>query len=140
MSEISCEDALIAKMAEADGEVSEDLQKAALHFDQCDKCRAEFSQLQAVDASFIMHARLEHQADLLPVIESRLANAGSRKAGWLPFAGLGVVLVGYKLFELLPEQGPSLAFHLVPVVIAVILFLLIKVNPFRVDTELTFER
>lgn len=140
MGVLSCQDVLIAKMAEADGEVSEDLQKAALHFEQCDKCRAEFSQMQAVDASFTRHARLEHEADLWPVIESRLANAGSRKWGWLPFAGLGVVLVAYKLFELLPEQGPSLAFHLVPVAIVVILFLLIKENPFRVETDLTFER
>jgi len=140
MSEISCENAQIAKMAEADGEVSEDGQKAALHFEQCDKCLVEFSLLQAVDASFVRHARLEHKADLWPVIENRLANARSRKGGWLPFAGLGVVLVAYKLFELLPEQGPGLAFHLVPVAIVMILFLLIKVNPFRVDTELTFER
>ncbi len=140
MSALNCEDMLMAKMAAADGEVTEFSKEANLHFEQCEKCQNEFEQMQNLDQLFIRQERLEHNADLWPLIENRIDDAQGKRIGWLPFAIVAVLLVGYKLFEMLPERDPGLTFKLVPLAIVVILFVLIRENPFRVNSEFMFER
>ena len=41
---------------------------------------------------------------------------------------------------MLPARDPGMAFKLVPLVIVALLFVLIKENPFRINTELVLER
>lgn len=137
MNEPNCDEVLMLKMAEADGEKVEVSDEANLHFKHCETCRDEFAQMQAMDKLMMTQARQQHNVDIWPLVEKRIAVS---RIGWVPFAVLAVVLVGYKLFELLPEQGPGLAFKLVPLAIAVAVFFVIKENPFRVNTELTLER
>ena len=58
----------------------------------------------------------------------------------LAFALIGLLLVIYKLLEMLPARDPGMAIKLVPLVIVALLFVLIKENPFRINTELVLER
>ena len=139
MKELSCEDVLMAQMAAADGEEPE-FSKALLaaHVAGCANCQHELEQLQALDRLFAGHALSEERVDLWPVIENRIAKHSV--VGWQPFALIGLLLVLYKLLEMLPARDLGMAIKLVPLAIVVLLFVLIKENPFRINTELVLER
>ena len=141
MKEPSCEDVLIAQMAAADGEeptFSKDL--LATHVAGCANCHHELEQLQALDQMLAGHTLTEPRVDLWPAIENGIAKRARPVVGWHPFALIGLLLVIYKLLEMLPARDPGMAIKLVPLVIVVLLFVLIKENPFRINTELVLER
>jgi hypothetical protein len=138
MQKLNCEDVLRAQMAAADGEepgFSKDL--LAAHVAGCANCHHELEQLQALDQMLVGHTLSEPRVDLWPAIENRIAK---RALAWQPFALIGLLLVIYKLLEMLPARDPGMAIKLVPLVIVVLLFVLIKENPFRINTELVLER
>lgn len=141
MKELSCEDVLIAQMAAADGEepgFSKEL--LAAHVAGCANCHHELEQLQALHHVLAGHTLSESPVNLWPVIENRIAKRTRSVVGWQPFALIGLLLVIYKLLEMLPARDPGMAFKLVPLVIVALLFVLIKENPFRINTELVLER
>ena len=139
MKELSCEDILIAQMALRD---EEEPPFAKDHLDRhiagCANCQRELEQVQALDQLFARQAISEQRTDLWPAIENRIAKRSA--IGWKPFALIGSLLVIYKLLEMLPAQAPGMAFKLVPLVIVGLLFVLIRENPFRINTELVMER
>ena len=138
MQKLNCEDVLRAQMAAADGEepgFSKDL--LAAHVAGCANCHHELEQLQALDQMLAGHTLSEPQVDLWPAIENRITK---RAIAWQLFALIGLLLVIYKLLEMLPARDPGMAIKLVPLVIVVLLFVLIKENPFRINTELVLER
>ena len=138
MQKLSCEDVLRAQMAAADGEEPEfSKQLLAAHVAGCTNCQHELEQLQALDQVLAVHTLSETRIDLWPAIENRIAKRAIR---WQPFALIGLLLVIYKLLEMLPARDPGMAIKLVPLVIVVLLFVLIKENPFRINTELVLER
>ena len=141
MKEVSCEDVLMAQMAAADGEepgFSKEL--LAAHIASCANCHHELEQLQALDRVLAGHTLSEPRVDLYPVIENRIAKRNRSVVGWQTFALIGLLLVIYKLLEMVPARDPGMAFKLVPLVIVALLFVLIKENPFRINTELVLER
>lgn len=138
MKELSCEDVLMAQMAAADGEepaFSKEL--VAAHVTGCVNCQSELKQLLALDSVLASHNLAEPNVDLWPAIENRIAKP---VLSWKPFALIGLLLVIYKLLEMLPAHDPGIAFKLVPLVIVTLLFIFIKENPFRINTELVMER
>jgi predicted anti-sigma-YlaC factor YlaD len=138
MKELSCEDVLRAQMAATDGEepgLSKEL--LAAHVAGCANCRRELEQLQAIDQMLASHTLREQHIDLWPAIENRITK---RVLGWQPFALIGVLLVIIKLLEMLPAHDLGIGIKLVPLVIVALLFVLIKENPFRINTELVMER
>lgn len=141
MKNPSCEEALLAQMAMADGEEPE-LSKDQLtaHVAACANCQEELKQFQALDQVLAGHALSEPRVDLWPAIEKRTAKPNRARLGWQPFALIGLLLVIYKLLEMLPARDPGMAFKLVPLVIVALLFMLIRENPFRINTELVLER
>jgi hypothetical protein len=141
MKELTCEDVLMAQMAAADGEepaFSKEL--LAAHMAGCSNCGHELKQLQALDHVLANHTVSEPQVDLWPAIENRIAKPTSSLLGWQPFALIGLLLVIYKLLEMLPAHDLGAAFKLVPLIIVTFLFVFIKENPFRINTELVLER
>jgi hypothetical protein len=137
MKELTCEDVMIAQMAAADGEepgLSKELLTA--HIDACANCQHELKQSQALENVLAGHTLSEQRVDLWPVIENRIG----KRLGWQPFALIGLLLVVYKLLEMIPARDPGLVFKLVPLAIVVLLFILIRENPFRINTELVLER
>jgi len=138
MNELSCEDVLMAQMAVADGEepaFSKEL--LAAHVTVCANCQNELKQLLALDRMLASQPLAEQHVDLWPMIENRIAKP---VLGWRPFALIGLLLVIYKLLEMLPAHDLGMAFKLVPLVIVILLFVFIKENPFRINTELVMER
>src|SRR5687767_10453136 len=141
MNEVNCDDVLMAWMAESDGEQPTLAgEQISAHLKTCENCRQELAQHERVDSLLKSQARHQHDANLWPVVEKRLASRIVPRIGWAPFALFGAIFVAYKLFEMLPEQAPGIAFKLVPLILIVGLFLVIKENPFRINAELKWER
>ena len=141
MKEVSCEDVLIARMAAADGEELE-LSKEYLeaHIAGCANCQHELKHMQGLDRVLARQTISEPPVNLWPEIENRIAKRPVSTLGWKPFALIGLLLVVYKLLEMLPARDLGMAFKLVPLVIVALLFILIRENPFRINTELVMEK
>ena len=141
MNEVNCDDVLMAWMAESDGEKSTlGVEQIDAHLKSCGKCRQEVEQNMRVDSLLKRQARQQHDVTLWPAVEKRLGSRHVTRIGWAPFGLFGAIFVAYKLFEMLPEQAPGIAFKLVPLILIVGLFVVIKENPFRINAELTPER
>ena len=139
MKELTCEDVLMAQMAVADGEEPAfTKQQLSAHVAGCADCQHELMQLQALDQFFTAQTLSEPRVDLWPAIEKGIAKRPA--LSWRPFALIGLLLVVYKLLEMLPARDLGLAFKLVPLAIVVLLFVFIRENPFRINTELVLER
>lgn len=139
MKELTCEDVLMSQIAAADGEASEfSTQQLSAHIAGCANCQHELKQLQALDQLLTGQTLSESRVDLWPRIEKRIAKRSG--LSYRPFALIGLLLVIYKLLEMLPARDPGMAFKLVPLVIVVLLFVFIKENPFRINTELVLEK
>jgi hypothetical protein len=139
MKELSCEDVLMAQMAAADGEEPPfGKEQLSAHIAVCANCQHELKQLQTLDQLLTGQTLSEPRVDLWPAIEKRI----DRRSGlsWRGFALIGLLLVIYKLLEMLPARDLGMAFKLVPLAIVVLLFVFIKENPFRINTELVLER
>lgn len=141
MNEPNCEDVLMAWMAEIDGEKPLlSGEQPSLHINSCENCRRVIEQMLQADSLLKSQSRRQHDANLWPAVEKRLGSRAVPQIGVLPFVLLGVVFVAYKLLEMLSERAPGVVFKLVPLIVVVGLFVLIRENPFRINTELTLER
>jgi len=141
MNELSCEEILMAQMAAADGEEPAfSTEQLAAHLVGCGHCQKELKQLQALDHVLARHTLAEPNVELWPAIENRIAKGASPVASWKPFALIGPLLVIYKLLELVPTDNPGMALKVVPLIIVALLFVFIKENPFKINTDLVLER
>lgn len=139
MKELSCEDVLMAQMATADGE--EPLfprEHIDAHIESCANCQQALMEANDFDQLLASHSLSDQRVDLWPAIENRIARRPA--LDWKPFALVGLLLVVYKLIEMVPARDPGLVIKFVPLVILGLLFVLIRENPFRINTELVVER
>lgn len=140
MKDPNCEKVLMAIMAAADGESAPlTPEEIEAHFTSCADCREEAVRMQRVDNVFQQAHRRESTINLWPAIESRLDQQAAR-IGWKPFAIVAVLLLAYKLFELLPDAAPGWAIKLVPLIIFGALLVFLRENPFKINTELVLEK
>ena len=141
MNEMNCENALIAKMAEFDGEdAGFSTELISSHFAVCENCRTEFKQMQNINYLFENQTRRGQDADLWFEIETGIAAQTASQISLKPFVLLGMILVTYKLLEMLPAQDFGLVFKIVPLIFVIALFVFIKENPFKINTELALEK
>lgn len=141
MNDINCNDALMAKMVEIDNEETEfSSAQINFHLANCENCRRELEQMQVADNLLKRQVRLEQTANLWSGIETRIEAETAPQISWKPFVFIGLFLVAYKLLEMLPDEDFGLAFKLVPLVFIVAVFVFLKENPFKINTELILER
>jgi predicted anti-sigma-YlaC factor YlaD len=143
MNAIKCEDAILTMMALLDGEEAKvSSEQAAIHLDECENCRREIEQMRNTVNLFKGRQRREQSADLWFEIEKRLEAQTSTAppVKWQPFLILVAGLVAYKLFEMIPERELVLSLKLVPLILVVAMFVFLKENPFKINTELALER
>lgn len=141
MNEMNCENVLMAKMAELDGEAAEiSVEIINSHLSVCENCRMEFEQMQVTENLFKKQMRRRQEANLWSAIEERIGAQTTSPINWKPFILLGMILVGYKLLEMLPARDPGLAFKIVPLIFVVALFVFLKENPFKINAELGSEK
>jgi len=140
MKDLTCETVLMAMMAGADGESAPlSASEIKAHLTSCADCCEEVVRMQRVDELFERAVRRESTVDLWPEINSRLARQSPR-IGWQAYAFVGVLLLASKLFEMLPEADPGWAIKLVPLIIFGALLLVLRENPFKINTELVLEK
>ena len=132
-----CEQVLLAKMAELDGEGAV-AEYANVHLQTCDSCRREFEAMREVDSLLRERVRGEAPISVWPEVQARISTP-ARAFGWHPFAEIGAALVAFKVTEMSLRSDPGLLFGLVPLVLAAALFFLLRENPFRVNAELAME-
>lgn len=141
MSEIECEKIQMGIMARIDSEVSVvSDEQIGFHLDACGACRNQVEQLKTTDQILKRQERLEQDADLWPAIQKQIVGNRHSKMSWQPFLLVSLLLVAYKLFEMLSQEAPDFALKLLPLTIAIGLFVAIKENPFRVNPELILEK
>ena len=134
---MKCEEALMMKMAELDGEgvASTD---AVKHIESCDNCRHEIAAMQGLDAIFRQHTAATSDVNVWPIVETRIAGTKTR-VGWQALTVLVVAMAVIKIIEMSLDKDPGWLFGLVPLAVAVVLFILLRENPFKVNTELILE-
>lgn len=141
---MKCEDAMLAVLAIMDGEPLESTSERAMtHLAECENCRRETEQIRQLGALFAAQERLEQTADLWDSIAVRLPpqreHAASQPTRWQPFLwAIGLLVLG-KLLELLPARDWGGWLKLLPLLIVLALFSWLKENPFKINTELTWE-
>lgn len=140
MKDPNCEKALLAMMAAADGESAQlSPEEIKAHLSVCNDCREEVVRMQHLDNVFQQATRREDPIDLWPVINSKLDQQPSRMR-WQPYVIITVLLLAYKLFEMVPKAAPGWAINLVPLIIFGALLVFLRENPFRINSELVLEK
>jgi predicted anti-sigma-YlaC factor YlaD len=136
---------VLAMMAVADGEqpiLNADQVEA--HLANCPDCRREVEQLNSLAKLLEGQKRRELSADLWPSISERLGPSSAARSpataqNWQPFLLLGLLLVIFKLLEMIPERDLGLMFKLVPLLFVIAVFSYLKENPFKINLELKLE-
>lgn len=142
MTTLDCELVLMSVMALADGELAP-LPPAQVeaHLASCASCRREAEEFQLLARLLTAQQRSAHTENIWPRIAPQLAAVPRRqRASWRAFVLLGLALLGWRSFELLAPHDFGLWFGLVPVAIAIVAFVYLKENPFRINTALQVER
>ena len=143
MTKLNCESVCMAAMAIADGyqyELSSEQIEA--HLASCSECRREVEQLQALSSLLDAQERRQRTENVWQRIEQELpaaAPAESASQAWHPFLLLGVLLLGYRLVEMIPDRDLGFLFKLVPLLFVIAAFIYLGENPFKIDTELRLE-
>jgi predicted anti-sigma-YlaC factor YlaD len=142
MSHIDCESVCVAAMALADGEESSfGAEEIELHLLKCEACRGEIEQMSATSQLLNSQKRLTKPANVWPIVSERLhaTNESTRRFRWRVLLLFAIPLFGYKLFILILNAAPSLWAKLVPVILMIAIFTYLKVNPFKINAELTLK-
>jgi len=142
MSETICEAVCKSAMAIADGyKAPLQVEEIRSHLNGCAACRSEVEGMKEVMGLLDRQKRRTLTADVWEGVE-RAAGAEPSRAtdrGWRVLLIAPLLLLGYKVAELALAREPGFAFKLLPLLIAVALFALLRENPFKVNAELNLE-
>jgi anti-sigma factor RsiW len=138
-----CEKIQLAAMAAVDGEMpplSE--QEIHEHLAACVSCRTEVEQLQRALAPLNRQKSRVFTEDVWPGVEAALqkqtAVARPRREAYV-FAVLGLFLLACKIVGVLPELGGNWLPKVLPLAAALVLFGVLKQNPFHITGNLKLE-
>lgn len=143
MTRTDCEIACMAAMAMEEGYVSE-LPAAQIeaHLAECSDCRREVGQLRALTNLLDGQKRRERTENIWDRVEQHLPNAlpirTESRVGYA-FLILGLLMLGYRLVELIPDRHFGVLFKLVPILFVIAAFIYLRENPFKINSELTLE-
>ena len=143
MTEFNCESVCMAAMAIADGYQSEvSSEQIAAHLARCSDCRREVEEQKLLTSLLDAQERRQRTESVWEHVQPRLLAAppahGTSQA-WYPFLLLGVLLLGYRLVEMIPDRHLGFLFKLVPVLFEIAAFSYMRENPFKINSQLTLE-
>jgi len=143
MTEFNCESVCMAAMAIADGYQSEiPSEQVEAHLATCSDCRREVEEQQFLARLLDTQERRQHTESVWDQVQPRLlvlSPEQSTSQAWYPFLLLWVLLLGYRLVEMIPDRHLSFLFKLVPVFFVVAAFSYLRENPFKINTQLMLE-
>lgn len=143
MTKLDCEIVCMAAMAAEDGYVSElSAEQIEAHLAGCSDCRREIWQMRELTSLLDGQKRRRRTENVWRKVEQRLPDASSTQStpqAWYPFLLLGVLLLGYRLVEMIPDRHLGFLFKLVPVILVIAAFSYVRENPFKINSELRLE-
>jgi hypothetical protein len=143
MTEINCESVCMAAMAIADGcQSALSAAEIKAHTQNCSDCCQETTELQALSSLLDAQKRQQQVANTWTSIEARLPTVPAEQKASThlrPLMILGVLLLGYRLVEMLPDRDLVWLFKLLPVIFVFAAFSYLRENPFKINAELRFE-
>ena len=148
MTTRDCESVCMAAMAILDGyQPKWSSAEIEAHLEHCADCRQEVEQLRALSTMLDAQARRHQTADVWKHVEPELSAdrlpkaAAARRvsASWGPLTLLGVLLIGYRVIEMVPDRSLGFVFKLVPVLLVMVAFVYLRENPFKINAELRLE-
>ena len=143
MTRADCEITCMAAMAMEEGYVSElSPDQIEAHLAECSDCRREVGQLRALANLLDGQKRRERTENIWDQVEQHLPDTlpvrtDSRVV--YPFLILGLLLLGYRLVEMIPDRHFGILFKLVPILFVIVAFSYLRENPFKINSELTLE-
>lgn len=143
MKELNCETVLMAAMAAADGHpTTMESGQVEAHLAVCDDCRSELESLGGLVKLLDSQKRRQSDDDVWSALEPRLVVHAERLPAddnirmWVP---IGLILLSYKLFEQIPDRHLALVYKLLPLLLVTAVFVYLKQNPFKINTQLKLE-
>jgi predicted anti-sigma-YlaC factor YlaD len=142
MTDIDCESVRVAAMAIADSEESSlGPKEIESHLLNCEACREGVEDLRATNQVLSSQARLRQQVSVWPMVRERIQTPteSTEPFRWRVLLLFGIPLFGYKFVTLILDASPSLWSKLVPVLLMIAVFSYLRVNPFKINSELTLK-
>jgi len=143
MTKLNCESVCMAAMAMADGYQSElSSTQIEAHVASCADCRREVGQLRGLSTLLDSQQRRQRTESVWNRVEVRLSDASSARSAspaWHLFMLLGVLLLGYRIVEMVPDRDFGFLFKLAPVLLVIAAFAYLRENPFKIESELRLE-
>jgi anti-sigma factor RsiW len=136
MEPVQCDAIVVSAMALMDGEAAPiDRAEIDLHMLTCRRCATEIETLRSLAERLAPVSRAAVTADLWPAIEAKLDRTAAIPAGLVLTAG-SVCLLAWRGLEAATMDPLALWTRPVTIGVAVLLFLGLRANPFRVDPRL----
>ncbi len=139
MTEINCKSVCVAALAASDGYRSAlSSEEISAHLGVCAVCRREVLEIQALSGLLNAHKREPRSEDIWPSIWTALSIrrlARHRRV----FVILGLLLLAYRVAEMVPDRDLGLLSNLIPVLIIVAAFRYVRENPFTINARLRLE-
>jgi len=140
MTELDCENVCIAAMAIADGyRPYLSSQGIEAHLANCTDCRREVRQLRELSSLLDTQQRRQPTENIWRRIERRLPDSSgvqSTSQTFYPFLLLGVLMLGYRLIQIIPDRDFGFFFKLGPILFVIAAFSYLRENPFKINSEL----
>lgn len=140
MTEFNCESVCRAAMAIAD-DYQPDIssEQVAAHLAGCSDCRREVEEQQLLANLLDAQERRHRKESVWEQVQPRLLDASpaqSTSQAWYPFLLLGMLLLGYRLVEMIPDRHLGFLFKLVPILFVIAAFSYLRENPFQINSQL----
>ena len=142
MTRVDCENVCRAAMTMEDGYVSDlSADQIEAHLADCSDCRGEVRQLRALANLLDGQKRRERTENIWERVEQHLPHTLTPQTSrvWYPFVTLGLLLLGYRLLEIVPDRQLGLLFKFVPILLVIAAFSYLRENPFKINSQLTLE-
>jgi predicted anti-sigma-YlaC factor YlaD len=143
MNKEYCEKIRISAMAILDGEVPQlpekDINK---HLESCADCRLELEQQKQAAGLLDGQNRRVFTEDISPRVAAAVeaAEAGPKQPANVPaFVIFCLFLIAYKIIEVLPAVTPGVVIKMMPLLVILLFFSLLKQNPFTINQNLRLE-
>ena len=135
-----CEKVQLSAMVILDGEIPPlSVKELDEHLKSCADCRRELEQQKVVIGLLEEQSRRLITEDVCSrvaaTIEESRVKLNSRQGLGL-FIVLGLILLAYKIIEVLPNFTTGLVIKMIPIVSVFVFFLLLKQNTFKVNKNL----
>jgi predicted anti-sigma-YlaC factor YlaD len=142
MRELNCESVRMAAMANADGYATLSPDEIEAHTKNCPDCRMEIAQLRTLSSLLDTQKRQQHVVDSWASVAARLPVVRPEESAETQrhlFLLLGLLLLSYRLFEIVPDRDLDWLFKFLPIILVVAVFSYLRENPFKINAELRLE-